>query len=816
MNTLTKDKFKKHYLRKLKSLSSKTAQESSTWDKYHALGILTKEYLGEYWAKTNEIYHNGKKKQVYYFSMEFLTGRFLINNLKNLGIYDVCKEALMDLDIELDEIAKIEKDQGLGNGGLGRLAACFLDSMSSLAIPGHGCGIRYNYGLFEQKIINGYQVEYPDRWLSNRNVWEVKKPDKAVFVKLGGRVKTDYVNDRLTFEHVDYELVKAVPYDTPIVGYKNNTINTLRLWSAESVQDDFDYSKFSRGEYIRAFERKHSAESISQVLYPNDSYDEGKMLRLKQEYFFVSAGIQSILRSYLKSGQAIEDFGDNIAVHINDTHPALLVPELMRLFVDEHDLTWETAWAITQKTLAYTNHTIMQEALEKWPVDMIRGLLPRIYMIIEEINHRFLFELRNAHKYSDEQKISEMSIIDNGVVRMAHLAIVGSHSTNGVAKLHTEILKKQELKDFYNIYPYKFNNKTNGITHRRWLMYSNPKLTSLIENTIGPEFIKNPLQLRSLLAYRHDSSFQEQIEKVKFDNKLRLAKYIKDHNNIVIDPHSIFDVQAKRLHEYKRQILNILHVMHLYNELKENPNLDVAPRTFIFAAKAAPSYHTAKQTIKLINTVANKINNDPLIRNKLKVVFLENYGVSLAEILIPATEVSEQISTASKEASGTGNMKFMMNGAVTIATLDGANVEIEKEVGKDNIVIFGLKEEEVYKLYEDRSYNSTRVYEKNIRIKRVIDQLINGYFDVSEDEFRIIHDGLMKYNDEYFVLEDFDSYVSAHQRILKYYSDAKRWNEMAITNIACSGVFSSDNTINEYASSIWDVQRVPVDYLIDY
>ncbi len=627
---LTKEQFVTDFQRKLKSMSAKPVQETSLIEQYNALGELVREYLTDYWIKTNDYYHQKRQKQVYYFSMEFLTGKFLVNNLENMGIFQMVKESLTEMGIDLDRVSEVERDQGLGNGGLGRLAACFLDSMSSLAIPGHGIGIRYRYGLFEQKIIDGYQVEFPDRWLHNRNVWEVKREDKAVMVKFEGHVRPVEVNGKLKFVHENYEAIRAVPYDTPMVGYDNNTVNTLRLWSAEAAHGEFDYSSFSRGEYIRAFEKKHSVESISQVLYPNDSYEEGKLLRLKQEYFFVSAGLQGIMRSFKKMGRHPKDFHEYVAIHINDTHPAVCVPELMRILIDEENLDWDTAWHVTKNTMAYTNHTIMQEALEKWPVELFRRLLPRVYMIVEEINRRFCDELWHEHKIRDLQKIEDMAIIARDQIHMAFLAIVGSHSVNGVAKLHTEILKKQELKDFYKIYPYKFNNKTNGITHRRWLIHSNPELTGLINETLGTNWQKNPILMRDLLKYREDASFKEEIERIKQVNKDRLAAYIAEKNGVIVNPRSIFDVQAKRLHEYKRQILNVLHIMDLYNRLRENPNLDIPPRTFLFAAKAAPSYHIAKQTIKLINTVAEKVNNDPIIRDKIKVVFLENYGVSLA------------------------------------------------------------------------------------------------------------------------------------------------------------------------------------------
>lgn len=799
-----KEQFSNDYIKKLSAKSGRTIEETSRWDKYHALSSLVREYMTSDWIETNNRYNKKASKQVYYFSMEFLTGKFLINNLVGIGMKEIVEEALEELGFDLEDIASIEKDQGLGNGGLGRLSACFLDSMAALSIPGHGCGIRYNYGLFEQKIIDGYQVEFPDRWLHNRNVWEVKKADKAVEVHYNGEVK---VNNQGRYYLENTSPVLAVPYDTPIVGYQNNVVNTLRLWSAQSMHIDFDYSSFSRGDYMDAFKKKYDVESISQVLYPNDSYDEGKILRLKQEYFFVSAGIQGILRSFKSINKPIRKLYNYISIHINDTHPAMAIPELMRILVDIEGLGWQEAWDITVKTCSYTNHTILSEALERWPAEMFRKLLPRVYMIIEEINRRFCLELFEIHNMK-QNKVTDMAIIANGEIRMAYLAIVGSHSVNGVAKLHTEILKTKELKDFYDLMPSKFNNKTNGITHRRWLLNCNPKLSDLITDYVGDYWIPDPRRLRDLLKFENDEKFQDAVENVKQKNKEYLAAYIFKHNNIVVNPKSIFDVHAKRLHEYKRQTLNILHIMYLYNKLLVNPDEDFIPRTFIFAAKAAPSYYIAKQTIKLINTVGNIINNDKRISDKIKVVFLENYSVSLAEILVPAADVSEQISTTTKEASGTGNMKFMMNGAVTIATLDGANVEIHDEVGENNIVIFGLTEQEVYALYESCEYNTQEIIEKDPRLEEVLDQLINGFLGVDKEEFQIIYDSIV-YNDEYFVLKDFDSYARAQERIGTYYSDKERWMKMAINNIAHAGVFSSDIAISEYATGIWEVDRVP-------
>lgn len=806
---LTKEKFKMDFIKKLEYERANRIDEASDLDKYYALASLIRDYIYENWVETNKKYVKNKEKQVYYFSMEFLIGKLLISNLINLGIKEICEQGLKELGINLDKIEEVEKDPGLGNGGLGRLAACFLDSIASIGIPGHGCGIRYKYGLFEQKIIDGYQVEFPDKWLQNEILWEIRRTSKAVEVKFGGEIKVLKENDNLKFIHENYESILAVPYDTPIVGYRNNIVNTLRLWSAEPQKQEFDYSTFSRGEYLKAFEKKHSIESISQVLYPNDSFDEGRMLRLKQEYFLVSAGIQSIIRTFKKLKKPIEDLDDYVALHINDTHPAIAIPELMRILMDEENLGWDKAWSVTTRTISYTNHTIMAEASEKWNINMFKTLLPRIFMIINEINERFCKELWDTRYNGDFQSIEQMSIISNGQIKMAHLAIIGSHSVNGVAKLHTEILKKQEFKNFYNIYPQKFNNKTNGITHRRWLLKCNPRLANLISEAIGGTWIEIPTRLSRLLKLKEDSSFKEQIYKIKQNNKCRLANMIRGKYGIEVDPKSIFSIQAKRIHEYKRQKLNVLHIMYLYNRLIENPELDIIPRTFIFAGKAAPGYYIAKQTIKLINSLADKVNNDRRIKDKLKVIFMENYGVALAEYIIPAANVSEQLSTTTKEASGTGNMKFMMNGAITVATLDGANVEIKNAVGDENIVIFGLKEREIFELYSSGTYNSIELYNKDIRLKTVLNQLIDGFFPVKYEEFLIIYDSLLKHNDEYFVLKDFDSYVEVQEKIDKLYREKSKWGEMAIVNIGCSGIFSSDRTIYEYASQIWDMSLFP-------
>ncbi|MBX7281813.1 glycogen/starch/alpha-glucan phosphorylase [Clostridium chauvoei] len=799
---MSKKKIINDYKEKFLELHGKELREGTDLQKYQALGSLVREYITAKWIETNKKYSNVKSKQVYYLSMEFLLGKLLGDSLLNLGIRETCREALKELDIDLECLEEIEQDQGLGNGGLGRLAACFLDSMASLSIAGHGCGIRYKYGFFEQKIIDGKQVEVPDTWLSSENVWEIKKPDKSEIVKFGGEVKVENVNGKLNFIHVNYEPVLAVPYDTPIVGYENEVVNTLRLWSAEPVSNEFDFSSFSRGEFVKAMEYKNSVEAISLVLYPEDSFYEGKLLRLKQQYFFVSAGIQSIIRHFKKHGGNILELDEKIAIHINDTHPTLAIPELMRILLDEEGLSWEIAWRITQNIISYTNHTILAEALEKWPVDMFKTLLPRIYMIIEEINERYCRELWN--KYIGQwDKISRMSIIGDGYIRMANLAIVGSHSVNGVAKLHTEILKKKEMSDFYYLYPNKFNNKTNGITHRRWLIKSNPKLTELLKSTIGSSFIKHPTDLENFERYLDDPKIIKALDNIKANNKKKLAEEIYKTKGIKVNLDSIFDVHVKRIHAYKRQVLNCLRIMDLYNRIIDNPNLDIVPRTFIFAGKAAPGYYLAKNTIELIDAIANKVNNDSRVGDKIKVVIMDNYRVSLAEKIIPATDLSEQISTTTKEASGTSNMKFMMNGAVTIATLDGANIEIKDEVKEDNIIIFGLSANEVLDYYKNGGYCSWDIYNNDPRIKRIMDDLINGTYSKDKDKFKPIYENILNYNDEFFVLKDFDDYIKAQDKVDKLYRDREKWQRMCGINIAHSGIFSSDRTINEYATGIW-------------
>ncbi len=803
MLLIDKENFKKDYKKKFLELHGIEIDEGKSFHKYEAFGSLVKDYIAEDWIKTKKNYENSKQKQVYYFSMEFLLGRLLGDALLNLGIRETCREALKELDIDLNELEEFESDQGLGNGGLGRLAACFLDSMASLNIAGHGCGIRYKYGFFKQKIIDGSQVETPDVWLKNGNVWEVKRFDKAEIVKFGGSVKSEFINGRLTFTQINYEPILAVPYDTPIVGYENNIVNNLRLWSAEPVDNEFDFGYFNRGQYLKAIEYRNSIEAISQVLYPDDSMYEGKLLRLKQQYFFVSAGIQSIVRHYKKNGGNIEELDEHIAIHINDTHPTLAIPELMRILLDEEGLSWETSMRITTNVVSYTNHTILAEALEKWPINMFKELLPRIYMIVEEMNERYCAEL--WHKYTGQwDKISRMAIIGDGYVRMANLAIVGSHSVNGVAKLHTEILKKKEMSDFYYLYPSKFNNKTNGIAHRRWLIKSNPELTNLLKETIGESFIKHPTDMENFKNNINNNYVLEKLSSIKKKNKENLAKVILDTKGIIVDPNSIFDVQVKRIHAYKRQTLNCLRIMELYNRILENPNINIVPRTFIFAGKAAPAYYLAKKTIELINSIAKKINNDPRVNDKIKVVFLDNYRVSLAESIIPAADLSEQISTTTKEASGTSNMKFMMNGALTIATLDGANIEIKDEVGDDNIIIFGLTENEVLDYYSKGGYSAWETRNNDGRLIRVTDDLINGFYSSDKEKFRTIYDHLLTYNDEFFVLKDFDSYLRAQDKVDRLYRDNRNWQKMCGVNIAHSGIFSSDRTILEYATRIWD------------
>lgn len=802
MKILNKETFIEDYKRKFLELNGKDLDEGSKEQLYETLGLLIREYSTKNWRDTNNRYKSHNIKQIYYFSMEFLLGKLLSDNLINLGIRETIKAALEDININLEELEKLEEDQGLGNGGLGRLAACFLDSMSSLNIPGHGCGIRYKYGFFEQKIINGKQVEISDNWLRNKNVWEIQKRDKAEVVKLGGSIRVEKVKDRYIFTHLNYEPVLAVPYDTPIIGYNNEVVNTLRLWSAEPVNNEFDFSYFNRGEFLKAIEYKNSVESISLILYPEDSFEEGKRLRLKQEYFFVSAGLQSIVKHYKKDHEDLKEFNKYMAIHINDTHPTLAIPELMRILLDEEEMSWEEAFNITVKTISYTNHTIMAEALEKWPIEMFKGILPRIYMIIEEINERYCKELWERYK-GDWGRISEMSIIAEGYVKMAHLAIVGSHSVNGVAKLHTEILKNSEMKNFNDFYPGKFNNKTNGISHRRWLLKINKELTNLIIDNIGDDFIKNPSEISKFKDKVNDIRVIQELHDIKNKKKIELANYIYKNYQIKVDSNAIFDTQVKRIHGYKRQVLNCLRIIDLYFRVLENPNININDRVFIFSGKAAPGYQLAKNIIELITAIANKVNNDERIKGRIKVILLENYKVSLAELIIPGSDISEQISTTTKEASGTSNMKFMMNGALTVATLDGANIEIRDAVGDENIIIFGLKAEEVLRYYKEGGYSSYNIYNGDIKIKRVVDTLIDGTLSQDKDRFRIIHENILKYNDEFFVLKDFKSYIEAQDKIDKIYFDKYKWQQKALINIGSSGIFSSDRTISEYKNEIW-------------
>ncbi|MFZ3172923.1 MAG: glycogen/starch/alpha-glucan phosphorylase [Carboxydocellales bacterium] len=807
-----KESLKKAFIGKLTDMYGKNLVDATPQDKYQVLGSLVKELINRNWisnsAKCNI---RNDAKQVYYFSMEFMLGRLLGNNLLNLDWLELWAEALAELGLDLNELEKTESDAGLGNGGLGRLAACFLDSLASLNLPGHGCGIRYKYGLFEQKIVNGYQVELPENWLKEGNVWETRKPDKSVIVKLNGTVRVEEIDGKINFIHEDYDPVLAVPYDMPIIGYRNEKINNLRLWNAEAAKSDFDFASFNRGEHLKAVEYKYEVESISQVLYPDDQNYLGRELRLKQQYFFVSAGVQSIIRHFkkqmLQCGSSWKDLPQMVAIHVNDTHPVLAIPELMRILLDEAGLGWDEAWLITTSTVSYTNHTIMAEALEKWPVEMVKSLLPRIYMIIEEINERFCRDLWN--KYPGEwDKIHAMAIIADSYVKMAHLAVVGSYSVNGVAKMHSDILKKKEMKDFYEFYPYKFNNKTNGITHRRWLIKANPKLAKLISEAIGTAWIKHPSELVGLQKYAQDTGFQEKVAQIKLENKVKLAAYVQEKYGVTLDVHSIFDTQVKRMHAYKRQLLNILQIIDLYNRLQANPDLEVIPRTFIFGGKAAPGYFHAKSIIKLINTLADKINNDRSIQDKLKVVFMENYQVSLAELIIPAADISEQISTASKEASGTGNMKFMLNGALTLGTRDGANVEIGEAVGEDNIFFFGLNSEEVMNYYKNGGYNARKLYSEDEGIKRVVSHLNDGFLGVGREEFSNIYQGLLSHNDEYFVLKDFNSYVAAQNKVNTVFGERQHWMSMSINNIAQAGRFSSDRTIAEYATGIWKISEI--------
>ncbi|MCM3787039.1 glycogen/starch/alpha-glucan phosphorylase [Domibacillus indicus] len=789
-----KQAFQDSFKKRLEQSYSISFQDSTRSQQFVTLSSMVREYISSEWIETNERYRKSNK-QVYYLSIEFLLGRLLGQNLINLGLYEKLDSWLSDLNIPLHELEEIEPDAALGNGGLGRLAACFLDSLASLNLPGHGCGIRYKHGLFEQKMVDGFQMELPENWLRYGYVWEIRKSDLSVDVPFWGSVDVIERNGAMKFRHVDAEYVRAVPHDMPVVGYGGETINTLRLWSAEmsTMTPMHDVLKYKR-----------ETEAISEFLYPDDSNDEGKILRLKQQYFLVSASIRSILRRFLSTGGELKELHEHVAIHINDTHPVLAIPELMRLLLDEYQLSWEEAWHITEKTFAYTNHTTLSEALERWPIRLFKPLLPRIFMIVEEINERFCRSLWEKYP-GDWSRIEKMAVIANGEVRMAHLAIAGSHSVNGVARLHTEILKNREMNDFYQFYPKKFNNKTNGITHRRWLLKANPELTSLLTETIGDGFHKNAAELSKLAPYADDAAFQEKLWNVKMKRKEILAKRIFDQNGIQVDPSSIFDVQVKRLHAYKRQLLNVLHILSLYNRVKADSSYQIPPRTFVFGAKASPGYFYAKRIIKLIHSVADLVNNDPATKGLLTVVFMENYRVSLAEDIIPAADLSEQISTASKEASGTGNMKFMMNGAITIGTLDGANVEILEQTGPENILIFGLKAEEVMAYDREGGYRSMDYYHHSPLIRRTLDQLVDGTLD-DKGLFNVIYDSLLGENDQYFVLKDFESYCKTQEEAGRIYTnDPERWRKMMVHNISGSGIFSSDRTIQEYAKGIWHI-----------
>ncbi|MGP4059468.1 glycogen/starch/alpha-glucan phosphorylase [Halobacillus sp. H74] len=804
-----KEEFKSEFKSQLEEKLGKTVTTASDFDTYRALGGLIREKINKNWLKTDQGYRENKNKQVYYFSMEFLMGRLLGNNLLNMNVLSLVEDGLDDLGLSLSELEEKESDPGLGNGGLGRLAACFLDSLASLNLAGHGYGLRYKYGMFDQHFIDGKQVELPDYWLSKEFIWEVRRPEEAIEVRFGGHVSsTKDENGKLHFKYEDYEPINAIPYDVPVVGYHNETVNTLRLWSAEPTIENTVAKAEKEGEFGHFLQHKRSLEAISEFLYPDDSTAEGKELRLKQEYFLVSAGVQSIVQSFETLGLPWSSFPEKAALHINDTHPALVIPELMRILMDEKGVGWEEAWEITQNSVSYTNHTTLSEALESWPVGLVRSLLPRIFMIIDEINERFCQALWRTYP-GDFDRIADLAIVADGQVKMAHLSIVGSHSINGVAKLHTEILKKREMKRFYDTFPDRFNNKTNGITHRRWLMHANRPLTSAITEAIGEDWIRQPGQLTKLLNRKDDLPFLDRLHDIKQKNKVDLSNWVQETQGIAVDPESIFDVHIKRLHGYKRQLLNALHIMHLYNELKSDPTLDIVPRTFFFGAKAAPSYHFAKKVIQLINRIADVINHDPDVNEYIKVVFLPNYSVSIAERIIPASNVSEQISMATKEASGTGNMKFMMNGALTLGTMDGANVEIHELVGDDNLYIFGLRSDEVWDYYRNGSYSSKAVYENDQRVRHTLDQLIHySPFSKGETEFQEIYDALLTYNDEYFVLKDFASYLLAQQKVSQDYQRKRQWNLKSLVNIAQSGVFSSDRTIQEYARDIWDIQRV--------
>ncbi len=812
-----KAEFKKNVTYNVKTLYRKTLAEATPAQVYQAVCYAVKDIIIDEWIATHKQYEKQDAKTLYYLSMEFLMGRALGNNIINIGAQQEIREALQELGFDLNAIEDQEPDAALGNGGLGRLAACFLDSLATLGYPAYGCGIRYKYGMFAQEIRDGYQVEVPDNWLKDGNPFEIRRSEYACEVKFGGYIAVKQGEDgREYFTQEGYQSVRAVPYDMPVVGYGNNVVNTLRIWDAEPI-NTFNLDSFDRGDYQKAVEQENLAKNIVEVLYPNDNHYAGKELRLKQQYFFISASIQTAVKKYKQSHNGdVSRLYEKVTFQMNDTHPSMTVAELMRILLDDERLTWEQAWDITTKTCAYTNHTIMSEALEKWPIELFSRLLPRIYQIVEEINRRFILEIQAKYP-GDNDKVSRMAIIYNGQVRMAFLAIVGSYSVNGVAKLHTEILEKQELKDFYEMMPEKFNNKTNGITQRRFLLHANPLLANWVTDKIGDEWITDLPQIAKLKVFADDEKSQQEFMNIKYQNKIRLARYIKEHNGIDVDPRSIFDIQVKRLHEYKRQLMNILHVMYLYNELKQHPDMDFYPRTFIFGAKAAAGYRRAKLTIKLINNVAEVINHDKSINGRIKVVFIENYRVSNAEIIFAAADVSEQISTASKEASGTGNMKFMLNGAITLGTMDGANVEIVDEVGAENAVIFGMSAEEVINYEQNGGYDPMQIFNENQEIRQVLMQLINGYYSPEDPElFRDIYNSLLNtYSsdraDTYFILKDFMSYHEAHMKIDKMYRDQKAWARSAMLNTASSGKFTSDRTIQQYVDEIWHLDHVTVD-----
>ncbi len=811
----SKKEFIKAVTENVKTMYRKTLKEASQQEIFQAVSLAVKDIIMDEWMATQQVIEHDDPKTVYYMSMEFLMGRALGNNLINLCAYKEVKEALEEIGLDISVIEDQEPDPALGNGGLGRLAACFMDSLATLGYAAYGCGIRYRYGMFKQQIIDGFQVEVPDNWLKDGYPFELRRPEYCYEIKFGGHVEQLPSEDgQLSFRQVDYQSVLAVPYDMPIVGYGNHVVDSLMIWDAQP-KEEFSLDSFDRGDYDQAVEQENLARNLVEVLYPNDNHVKGKELRLKQQYFFVSASIQRALARFKKHHSDLHDLPKKVTFQMNDTHPTVAVAELMRILVDEERLSWDEAWDITTHCVAYTNHTIMAEALEKWPIDIFQRLLPRVYQIVEEINRRFVLEIQNRYP-GNEEKIRKMAILYDGQVKMANMAIVAGYSVNGVARLHTEILEKQELRDFYEMFPEKFNNKTNGITQRRFLAHANPLLSDWITKHVGKEWITDLSKVSGLIPLAKDPKAQEEFMEIKHQNKIRLAKYIKEHNGIDVDPNSIFDIQVKRLHEYKRQLMNILHVMYLYNQLKANPNMDFYPRTFIFGAKAAAGYRTAKKTIKLINSVADVINNDPSINGKIKVVFIEDYRVSIAEWIFAAADVSEQISTASKEASGTGNMKFMLNGAPTLGTMDGANVEIVEEVGKENAFIFGLSADEVINYEQNGGYHPENIFNSDQDIRRVLMQLINGEYAPDDPErFREIYDSLLNTKssdraDTYFILADFRSYADAQKRVEEAYRDEAGWAKMAMLNTACSGKFTSDRTIQQYVDEIWHLKKETV------